>query len=58
MKDPDAQGSGSEKGIYLRSRQKTVEHRQGSETRLVNSRGNPETQSASTHIKVEAGKSE
>ena len=58
-KDPDAQGSGSEKRDLLKEQAEIrVKHRQGSETRQVNSRGDPETESASTQIKVEAEKSE
>ena len=35
-----------------------VIHKQGSESRQVKSRGDPETESASTQIKVETGKLE
>ena len=57
-KDPDAHGSGSEKGIYLRSRQKS--NRGRSQNHGRSSRG--EIQSQRVHKsytkKVKAGKSE
>ena len=56
--NPDAQGSGSEKRDLLGSRQKSVKHRQGSETRQVKSRGDPKTELARTQTRVEAEKSE
>ena len=58
-KDPDAQGSGSETADLLKEQAEiAVKHRQGSETWQVSSRGDPQTESARTQIKVEAGKSE
>ena len=52
-------GSGSEKRDLLKEQAEIrVIHRQGSESRLVRSRGDPETESASTQTKVKAGKSE
>ena len=58
-KDPDAQGSGSETRDLLKEQAYIrVKHRQGSETRQVSSRVDPETESARTQTRVEAGKSE
>ena len=58
-KDPDAQGSGSEKKDLFWSRQKSVKHRQGSESRKVKLRGDPKTELARVFgSRVEAGKSE
>ena len=52
-KDPHAQGSGSEKRDLLKEQEEiSVIHRQGSESRQVRPRGDPETESASTQIKV------
>ena len=58
VKDPDAQGGGSEKGIYLGSRQKWESNTGRGQKHGRSSRGEIQTESASTQIKVEAGKSE
>ena len=58
-KDPDAQGSESEKrDLFLEQAEIRVKHRQGSESQKIKLRGDPKTELASTQTRVEAGKSE